>query len=112
MSIFAGLCRHELVATKDGRTPMLSQIISPVDLQFLQLRRSEFGRLDANNHAYLDYTGAALYPASQIELHHARLLTTVFGNPHSENPAALTSTEQMERARARVLEFFHADPAE
>jgi selenocysteine lyase/cysteine desulfurase len=81
-------------------------------VDFQALRRSEFGRLDTGGHAYLDYTGTALYAASQIEAHHARLLTHVFGNPHSEHPAALASTERMERARARVLEFFHADPAE
>ncbi len=76
------------------------------------LRRTEYARLDACDHAYLDYTGAALYAASQIERHSARLLGDVFGNPHSENPAALRSTDSMERARARVLQFFRADPAE
>jgi selenocysteine lyase/cysteine desulfurase len=79
---------------------------------FWTIRRSEFGRLDAGGHAYLDYTGAALYAASQIEAQHSRLLAHVFGNPHSENPAALESTERMERARSRVLAFFCADPAE
>jgi hypothetical protein len=70
---------------------------------FRRLRQTEFGRLDAGGHAYLDYTGAALYTVSQIEAHHKRLAAEVFGNPHSENPAALESTERMERARASVL---------
>jgi selenocysteine lyase/cysteine desulfurase len=81
-------------------------------MDFGQLRRNEFGRLDAGGHVYLDYTGTALYTATQIERHHERLLGQVFGNPHSENPAALESTERMERARRRVLAFFNADPAE
>ena len=87
-------------------------VIPAPETDFGPLRQTEFGRLDALGHAYLDYTGAALYGATQIERHHDRLLSRVFGNPHSENPAALESTGSMECARARVLAFFHADPAE
>jgi selenocysteine lyase/cysteine desulfurase len=86
--------------------------MSPPETDLGLLRQTEFGRLDALGHAYLDYTGTALYGATQIERQHDRLLSRVLGNPHSENPAALASTESMERARARVLAFFHADPAE
>ena len=77
---------------------------------FASLRRIEYARLDQAGHAYLDYTGAGLYAASQIEAHRERLLGDVLGNPHSENPAALASTARMERARLRVLEFLRADP--
>ncbi len=87
-------------------------MISPPVTDFESLRQTEFGRLDALGHAYLDYTGTALYGTTQIQRHHDRLLSHVFGNPHSENPAALESTGSMECARARVLDFFHADPAE
>ena len=37
------------------------------------LRRTEFARLDASGHVYLDYTGAGLYAASQLEEHLALL---------------------------------------
>lgn len=33
------------------------------------LRASEFGRLDAAGHVYLDYTGSGLYGASQVQRH-------------------------------------------
>ena len=36
----------------------------------------------------------------------------MFGNPHSLNPTSAASTELVERARARVLEFFRAAPEE
>jgi len=78
---------------------------------FAALRRTEFSRLDEGTHAYLDYTGAGLYAASQIDAHHQRLREDVLGNPHSENPTSLESTARMARARSRVLEFLHADPA-
>lgn len=82
----------------------------PLGTAMEALRRSEYGRLDAADQAYLDYTGTALYAASQLAAHHRRLARAVLGNPHSENPAAMQSTARMERARRRVLAFFDADP--
>ena len=34
-----------------------------------ELRRSDFARLDAGGHVYLDYTGAGLYADSQLGEH-------------------------------------------
>jgi selenocysteine lyase/cysteine desulfurase len=76
------------------------------------LRRREFGRLDALGHVYLDYTGSGLYGESQVRRHSELLLGHVLGNPHSANPASVASTRMVERTRSRVLEFFGADPDE
>jgi molybdenum cofactor sulfurtransferase len=76
------------------------------------LRREEFARLDAAGEVYVDYTGGSLYAASQVERHAELLRSGVFGNPHSLNPSSERATELVEGARARVLEFFRADPAE
>ena len=78
---------------------------------FVQLRAEEFSRLDAGGHAYLDYTGSALYAERQVRAHAELLSRSVFGNPHSENPASLESTRVIDEARARVLRFLDA-PAE
>lgn len=80
--------------------------------RFSDLRAREFPRLDATRHAYLDYTGSALYPDSLVRGHAELLRGTVLGNPHSENPASRASTERVDEARAAVLRFFDADPAE
>jgi molybdenum cofactor sulfurtransferase len=77
-----------------------------------RLRTSEYGRLDADEHIYLDYTGGGLYADSQIREHHKLLAEHVFGNPHSSNPTSLAATELVEHARAYVLKFFRADPEE
>ncbi|MGA2321470.1 MAG: aminotransferase class V-fold PLP-dependent enzyme [Solirubrobacteraceae bacterium] len=77
-----------------------------------ELRRSDFARLDRGAHVYLDYTGGGLYADSQLLEHMALLREGVFGNPHSVNPTSALSTELLERARARVLEFFRASPEE
>lgn len=76
------------------------------------LRASEYARLDESGSTYLDHTGAGVYAASQLHRHHEILASDVFGNPHSHNPSALASTALVEGARAGVLEYLNADPAE
>ena len=82
------------------------------DRTFEELRRTEFARLDATGHVYLDYTGAGLYADSQLAEHLALLRGGVFGNPHSVNPTSAASTGLVEAARAAVLDFFRAPPDE
>ncbi|HYD53133.1 MAG TPA: aminotransferase class V-fold PLP-dependent enzyme [Gemmatimonadaceae bacterium] len=79
---------------------------------FSELRGAEFGRLDAEGHVYLDHTGSALYPDRLVRAHAELLRRGVFGNPHSRSPSSRASTEIVELARRRVLEFFRADPRE
>ena len=76
------------------------------------LRSSEYARLDANGHVYLDYTGGGLYAESQVVRHHQMLIQHVYGNPHSTNPTSQEATHLVEHARAYVLRFFNADPDE
>jgi selenocysteine lyase/cysteine desulfurase len=77
-----------------------------------ELRRTEFGRLDAAGDVYLDYTGAGMYAESQLVEHLELLRRNVFGNPHSVNPTSAAMTELVERTRQAVLEFFGAAPDE
>ena len=79
---------------------------------FAALRAREFARLDAGGHAYLDYTGAAPYPASLVAAHHALLEDALLGNPHSENPASLASSALIAEAKARLLRSLDADADE
>ena len=73
---------------------------------FADLRAREFARLDAHHHAYLDYTGSALYAASQLRAHEALLRDGLFGNPHSDSAPSRASTDVITAARRRVLRFF------
>ena len=79
-----------------------------VEASLHDLRRTEFGRLDAGGHVYLDYTGAGLYAESQLAEHMELLQGTVFGNPHSLNPSSAAMTALVESARSAVLRFFRA----
>jgi len=72
------------------------------------LRASEYGRLEAHRHTYLDYTGAGLHAASQVREHTEWLATDVFGNPHSASPASSAATTAVEEARGAVLRWFNA----
>jgi selenocysteine lyase/cysteine desulfurase len=77
-----------------------------------ELRRTEYGYLDEQDHVYLDYTGAGLAARAQHRAHADRLAGTLFGNPHSVNPTSAAATELVERTRARVLEHFNASEDE
>ena len=50
---------------------------------FDDLHAREFARL--GDHAYLDYTGSALYGESQLRAHHQLQRAGLFGNPHSDS---------------------------
>lgn len=76
--------------------------------RFDELRRTEYSRLDEQDHVYLDYTGGGLYAGSQIRTHAEQLGRGIFGNPHSASLASSTSTTLVEEARQAVLDFFHA----
>lgn len=75
-------------------------------------RRTEYGRLDATNQIYLDYTGGGLYAESQLDAHMAILRTQVLGNPHSANPTSMAMTDLVEGTRAFILRYFNASPDE
>ena len=74
-----------------------------------ELRATEYQRLDAQGHIYLDYTGAGLHARSQVEEHLRLLNDEVLGNPHSASPSSAAATALVERARAAVLRYFNAD---
>src|SRR5438067_3529963 len=77
-----------------------------------RLRATEYARLDAQQHVYLDYTGGGLYAECQVREHLELLSRHVFGNPHSTNPASQAMTHLVDRARRFVLSYFHASPEE
>jgi selenocysteine lyase/cysteine desulfurase len=71
------------------------------------LRASEYARLDATRTVYLDYTGGGLHAESQVREHAELLAQNVFGNPHSASPSSTAMTDAVERARAKVLDYFN-----
>jgi len=76
------------------------------------LRGSEYSRLDAQGHVYLDYTGGGLYAECQIRDHLALMGGQVYGNPHSRNLTSLAMGDLVEETRATVLRYFNASPDE
>lgn len=77
-----------------------------------ELRRREYGRLDATSQLYLDYAGGGLFAERQLRAHADALARSVLGNPHSINPTSLAATQLVQRARAAVLAHFNASPSE
>jgi selenocysteine lyase/cysteine desulfurase len=75
-----------------------------------ELRAKEYSRLDKLGQVYLDYTGGGIYADSQLDELMVLLKNGNFGNPHSNNPTSLASTQMDEHTRKYVLEFFNASP--
>jgi len=71
------------------------------------LRATEYGRLDAQDQVYLDYTGGGLHASSQVHEHARMLSEQVLGNPHSVSPSSMAMTRRVEQTRAAVLEYFN-----
>ncbi|HEX6084283.1 MAG TPA: aminotransferase class V-fold PLP-dependent enzyme [Thermoanaerobaculia bacterium] len=83
--------------------------VARTDTFFEELRWREFSRLERQRHAYLDYTGSALYADSQLRAHQELLASSIFGNPHSDSSPSRLSTEVIDRARDLVLRFLGVD---
>jgi len=73
-----------------------------------KIRAADYARLDQAGDAYLDYTGACIYAASQVRAHAELLASNLLGNPHSASPASSSATDLVERSRRAVLEWFNA----
>jgi selenocysteine lyase/cysteine desulfurase len=97
------------VSEAQSRMPAVARRLRTATIE--SLRATEFSRLAATHSIYLDYTGAALFPESLVRRDAERLLSSIYGNPHSVSPASACSTRAIERARETVLRFFDADPA-
>lgn len=79
------------------------------DMFFNKLRAKNYHRLDKEGHIYLDYTGGNLYSTTQLNQHFELLSKHTFGNPHSTNPTSKLSTQLVEEAREKVINFFNAE---
>lgn len=111
MTIASGMaCRETVESAYDDFLEAYPAYVQTAALDELRLR--EFSRLDEQQHVYLDYTGAALYPRCLARDHVSLLEQFVLGNPHSKNGASLTSTLFVEGVRRDVLRYFNADPAQ
>jgi selenocysteine lyase/cysteine desulfurase len=82
------------------------------DAFFAEWRGRELSRIERAGLAYLDYTGAALYPESVVRQDADRLSHRVLGNPHSAHGPSRSASADLEEARAAVLELLHAAPDE
>ena len=103
----------ETTATTTGYAEFLMKYPAYAStLHIDKLRAEDYRRLDQAEHVYLDYTGAGIYAESQVRKHQQILLENTFGNPHSSNPTSQAATKYVESARAYVLSYFKADPAE
>lgn len=59
---------------------------------------------------YLDHSGATIYAKSTIEAFAGKMMSGLYGNPHSANAPAKLSGDMVDDIREQALRFFGADP--
>ncbi|KAK8019755.1 hypothetical protein PG990_004893 [Apiospora arundinis] len=64
-----------------------------------------------NDGVYLDHSGATIYAKSTVEGFTRKMLSNLYGNPHSENTPAKLSGDNVDQIRLKTLQFLGADPA-
>ncbi|KAI0969907.1 PLP-dependent transferase [Xylaria arbuscula] len=72
------------------------------------LRQKEYPHM--NNGIYLDHGGATIYAKSLVEGFASKMITSLYGNPHSENSPARLSGDMVDQVREKLLGFFGASP--
>ncbi|KAI1295827.1 PLP-dependent transferase [Xylaria venustula] len=72
------------------------------------LRQKEYPHM--NNGIYLDHGGATIYAKSLVEGFASKMITNLYGNPHSENSPARLSGDMVDQVREKLLGFFGASP--
>lgn len=59
---------------------------------------------------YLDHAGTTLYPKNLMDEFSRKMMSNLWGNPHSSSTASQLSTSKADDVRLRALRFFNADP--
>ncbi|KAE8452237.1 hypothetical protein EG329_001704 [Mollisiaceae sp. DMI_Dod_QoI] len=59
---------------------------------------------------YLDHGGTTIYAKSLIEDFSTKMITNLYGNPHSASAPAMLSGHMVDSIRLQALAFFNADP--
>lgn len=64
------------------------------------------------NQTYLDHAGTTIYSSLTLDKIHEALSKTLLANPHSLSSASRDTAGLVEETRCKILNIFHADPAE
>ncbi|KAI1126106.1 PLP-dependent transferase [Nemania abortiva] len=72
------------------------------------LRKKEYPHM--SHGVYLDHGGATIYARSTVEGFASKMVTGLYGNPHSENSPAKLSGDVVDQVREKMLNFFGASP--
>jgi len=59
---------------------------------------------------YLDHGGTTIYARSLIEQFSRKMISNLYGNPHSASEPAKLSSRVVDEVRLAALDFFGADP--
>ncbi len=112
--------RSEAAASDEGKVPCpyprSVETIRKEEYPLLQGMTLNLDLLEARSNGilletiYLDHAGTTTYPRSLVEHFATEMNNGLFGNPHSNSPSSMLSTDIVEATRLQALRFFKADP--
>ncbi len=112
--------RSEAAASDEGKVPCpyprSIEAIRKEEYPLLQGMTLNVDLLEARSNEilletiYLDHAGTTTYPRSLVEHFATEMNNGLFGNPHSNSPSSMLSTDVVEATRLQALRFFKADP--
>lgn len=111
--LLSSLSVIDVQATSVGVTEVCNTTFDEVYANQIQNRVSgeTFGANGSRFH-YMDFTGSGVFLDRQVNETAHLYHSGVFGNPHSKSYSSKLSTEYVEAMRAKIMEFFSADPDE
>ncbi|KAK4186137.1 putative molybdenum cofactor sulfurase [Podospora australis] len=84
-------------------------VLDPYEKSLELIREKEYPHM--RNGTYLDHSGTTIYAASTISRFSNKMLTNLYGNPHSTNAPAKLSGDMVDSIRLKALRFLGADPS-
>ncbi|ODV85863.1 hypothetical protein CANARDRAFT_175628 [[Candida] arabinofermentans NRRL YB-2248] len=92
--------------SKPPHSPLDDYYPTPIE----DIRDKEYPHL--KDEVYLDHAGMTIYSKSLLENTNKVLLSSIYGNPHSQSFSSQNSTRLIISTRLQVLDLFKADPLE
>ncbi|RYP82016.1 hypothetical protein DL770_005699 [Monosporascus sp. CRB-9-2] len=80
----------------------------PYNTDIEELRQREYPHM--SNGIYLDHGGTTIYAKSVVDAFAHKMVTNLYGNPHSENSPAKLSGDVVDQVRLKTLKFLGANP--
>ncbi|KAK3383768.1 PLP-dependent transferase [Lasiosphaeria ovina] len=102
------LKRRSLATMSSAQDGIRTRGPPPYSRSIEAIRQDEYPHMSSGT--YLDHSGTTIYARSTVERFSKKMLSNLYGNPHSANEPAKISGNMVDEVRGKALRFLGADP--